>query len=322
MNDIFNDFRVAKVLIVSAIEEKYDDWEDHGPAPGKDGYRIWINKSTGEQRIQIERPGTPSVKEILDDNGGVIREESTEYTIPPSEKLNGILQSLPETITYDIAKNFVKRSTRENHVYLSKQKLKEILNRGNYSIISAGRNGADYSPEAKYDHKDIAFQRRHEMLVNILDTAGIKYTEGIGSYGNVEPAIMILHGDYPIPDDVLKVLMVHRPQDKTGAIKAFISRLGQRFNQDSIIHVDESKKPPEENKGPENSYEYTSGPKKGKICGDDGWTDMTDASDYYTEIPHTLDGVEKTKFQLNVSPCFEGDGIFKNASLKLRRYRK
>jgi len=64
MDNIFNELRVAKGLIVSAIEEKHDDWEDKGPAPGEKEKRIWKNKSTGEVRIQIERPGTPSIKEV------------------------------------------------------------------------------------------------------------------------------------------------------------------------------------------------------------------------------------------------------------------
>lgn len=46
---------------------EHDDWEDMGPAPGKEGYRIWKSKSTGEERIQIEKPGTPSVVEKVDD---------------------------------------------------------------------------------------------------------------------------------------------------------------------------------------------------------------------------------------------------------------
>jgi len=56
MNDIEFIFRVA------AIEE-HDDWIDDGPAHGEKDARSWRSKSTGEVRVQIIKPGTPSTKE-------------------------------------------------------------------------------------------------------------------------------------------------------------------------------------------------------------------------------------------------------------------
>jgi len=63
-NNVLVEIKKAKLLIFAT--EEYDDWEDMGPAPGKEGYRIWKSKSTHEERIQIEKPGTPSVMEKVD----------------------------------------------------------------------------------------------------------------------------------------------------------------------------------------------------------------------------------------------------------------
>ena len=60
-----NQMRQASLLILSALEE-YDDWVDDGPAHGEREKRNWRSKSTGEVRIQIIKPTTPSVKESVD----------------------------------------------------------------------------------------------------------------------------------------------------------------------------------------------------------------------------------------------------------------
>jgi len=65
MNNIDYHIRFASTLIVSAIE-KHDDWEDLGPHPYRRGKRYWHSKSTGEIRVQIIRPRTPSKKQTHD----------------------------------------------------------------------------------------------------------------------------------------------------------------------------------------------------------------------------------------------------------------
>lgn len=65
MNNIDYHIRFASTLIISAIE-KHDDWEDLGPHPYRRGKRYWHSKSTGEVRVQIIRPRTPSKKQTHD----------------------------------------------------------------------------------------------------------------------------------------------------------------------------------------------------------------------------------------------------------------
>lgn len=65
MTDIVTELRIASALIL-AIKKKSDEWEDKGPAPGEKEKRIWVNKVTGEERIQIIKPRTPSVKDMID----------------------------------------------------------------------------------------------------------------------------------------------------------------------------------------------------------------------------------------------------------------
>ena len=58
IENILGEMRIAKALILAA---GHDDWEDNGPAHGEKDARTWKSKSTGEVRIQIEKPGTPSM---------------------------------------------------------------------------------------------------------------------------------------------------------------------------------------------------------------------------------------------------------------------
>jgi len=113
MTDIVTELRIASALIL-AIKKKSDDWEDMGPVPGEKKKRRWVNKVTGEERIQIIHPGTPSVKDLMDK--GMKRDPIDDMTI------SSILGPDYEPNMSGAARLAASKAYKDAHEMLSKAK--------------------------------------------------------------------------------------------------------------------------------------------------------------------------------------------------------
>ena len=184
-----------------------------------------------------------------------------------------------------------KQYAPKNMVHLIKQKLNNVLNKGTYSIISAGRNPS-HEKEGKMPANHKYFAKRHEKLRNDLEKANMKYTEVMGVYDGEEPSFLVLHKhNKPLNDKTVKSMMVHH-KGSIDDIKK-IHQLAEKYNQDSVLHSNRGK----------NTLVFTSGKKRGKKCGGHGHKEIPEATNYYTDIP--LEKDNHTKVQMDISDCFE-----------------
>lgn len=154
-----------------AIEKEYDDWEDLGSAPGKEGYRIWKSKSTGEERIQIEKPGTPSTKTVT--NGLVLplaqaRMQQDEGRQPKPPQAQGPSSSAPWLVLSDDEIMAVLDATP----VIRKEKEAESLNMVVFDF-DRDNNGTVFKPK-KYEvaHNDPRYRQSQsdmEVLAYAFD---------------------------------------------------------------------------------------------------------------------------------------------------------
>jgi hypothetical protein len=187
-----------------------------------------------------------------------------------------------------------KRIQYKSYLKLDKPKLQEILTKGHYSLISAGKNGSD-PKEALMKADDEFFHKRHEELRGELEKAGLSYTEVVGHYGGgKENTFLVFHDDTELTPKTEKSIMVHhRDEDDSKKNRTILNDLGKKFNQDSVLHAGNGR----------NDMSFTTGPKAGVTCGGNGWNESDDALDNYTDIE--LEGTKHTKFQLDIRECFE-----------------
>lgn len=181
----------------------------------------------------------------------------------------------------------------KHRITLDKPKLKEILSKGHFTILSAGRNPNDpkeknMSPDDKY------FHQRHEDLIDMLEALELPYSEVVGHYDGEEPSFLVFHDETKMTDKTQKSAMIHhRDKKDLDSKREALSELGMRLNQDSVLH----------GSGGRNEIVFTTGKKKGKTCGGEGWQEAPKADNYYTDIK--LDNTQHTKFQLDIHECFE-----------------
>lgn len=166
MNNIYYHIMFAKLLITSAIE-KHDDWEDFGPVPGEKEKRYWHSKSTGEMRVQIIRPRTPSKKEKVED----LEKSEKSLTVSDGSKTKHI----------------------QNLSKLSKIYVAVLKNSSDNYTTMLALNGIKSDPENKIDKKtidDLISKRSEENkrlkdLENMLDDKILK----------IKKQLVVSHGE-------------------------------------------------------------------------------------------------------------------------------
>lgn len=148
-----------------------------------------------------------------------------------------------------------------SHITPSQDELQHALDKGKMAIVSAGKNPKDAKEKDMTPEQQEA---RHQELLKYLRKEGYKFTEAKGNYDGEE-----------------KSIHVHNMSEHDAA------KLGEKFNQDSVIHVDKG----------EQKMIYTTGENKGKHHKGKGWKEAQGAKNYYTELK-TRDG-KKFKYALN-----------------------
>lgn len=181
----------------------------------------------------------------------------------------------------------------KGYLHLDKAKLQETLTHGHFSVISAGRNPND-PKESMLSPDDEVFHKRHEELRGELEKAGLPYTEVVGHYGGKETSFLVFHDETQTTAKTQKAMMVHhRDEGEAKTHRKIIEALGKKFNQDSVLYGSAGR----------NEIVFTSGDKAGKTCGGNGWKEVPEAKDFYTDIK--LEGTKHTKFSLDIHECFE-----------------
>lgn len=182
----------------------------------------------------------------------------------------------------------------KHHVVLDKKALVKTLSEGHFSIISAGRNDRD-PLEEKLSPDDEIFHKRHEMLKDELEKAGIPFTEAAGCYGaGREPSFFVFHDDTELSPKTVKSVMLHHSDAKElNERKKILDKLGEVFNQNSVLHGEAGKY----------SLSFTTGERKGKICSGEGWKEIENPRDdqFYTDM--SLVDKDHTKFELDLAEC-------------------
>ena len=158
---------------------------------------------------------------------------------------------------------------------VSRADLGKILDKTKIGIISAGKN-----PKLESDMSKEEQLKRHEALKAELIDLGYVITEVEGMYDGEEPSIMFIGHD---------------------ATRNEIKALGKKYNQDSVIFVDEGN----------NEMIYTTGENAGKRHVGKGFEWKPDADNYYSKV---TTGSETSKFALN----FDFDALIKSLMLVLK----
>jgi Protein of unknown function (DUF3293) len=160
-------------------------------------------------------------------------------------------------------KHLLPKEGMGGHVTAHSRDVKNALQRGPASIISAGRNHAMPEDRGMTDEQVSA---RTKKLEQELKDLGLKYMKVKGKYnGGSEDSFMVFHAD---PEQM--------------------NALGKKFNQDSVIHTEEGK----------NRLHYTTGENEGKHHKGEGHVMVPEAEDNFSELT-TADG-KKMKFNLGL----------------------
>lgn len=186
----------------------------------------------------------------------------------------------------------VKHIEPKHVVRLDKPLLHEVLSKGYFTVLSAGRNPNDPA-ESGMKEDDAYFHERHLALQDELEKLDAPYTEVIGHYGGRESSFIVFHDDTMLPPATAKSILVHYEKDSVEKNRKDMEALGEKFNQDSVLHGDNG----------QNDIAFTTGEKKGKNCGSRGWEEVPDAEDFFTDIE--LDKTQHTKVRLNIEDCFK-----------------
>jgi hypothetical protein len=148
-------------------------------------------------------------------------------------------------------------------ISLTSNEVKELLAKGRLGFISAGKNPAD-PRDMKLSDEDI--EKRYGKLKDELVELGYVFIPVRGKYGEEEDSYMVM-----IPE----------------AEKSDLNKLGKKYNQDSVIYAEKG----------HNELRFTTGENAGKHNDGDGFEQVQDAKDFFTEVK-TKDGV--LKFRLNI----------------------
>lgn len=202
-------------------------------------------------------------------------------------------------------------AARRGEVKLSQKQLAKVLKKGNYTIISAGRNPNDPKEAAlPEDHK--TFKLRHEKLRADIERSGFQYTEVVGHYGGVEASFVVFHteaGTAPAPTKAppkgtMHFMVHHKRPTEYAAMRA----LGKKYNQDSVIHSRKNK----------HELHYVTGSNAGSFNAGAGHEYLPEASDYYTVAEHPDGEPKATKFSLN----FDWDVLKSAADAMLKSLKR
>lgn len=187
------------------------------------------------------------------------------HHVEPSESIDHMKPDKrpPEKVKEESKKDPEKPETkpRGGHVSITHDDLKTALDKGPFSVISAGRNPADPEDKSKTD-EDI--EARYNELEQELQEKGYKYSKVRGNYDGEEDSFVVYHAN-----------------------ESEINKMGTKYKQDSVIH----------SKDGDHKMTFTTGENKGKHYKGSGWQETPDAENYYSEID-TTEG-KKIKFSLN-----------------------
>lgn len=248
--------------------------KDH---PGADRANHSVASPKAIKPTQQEDVGTkskPTIQEKSDNVGGV--------TEGAGEKLEGVAKWKPKKVY-------------ENKIRMSRKEFHDLLDKGHYSVISAGKNDKD-ADEKNWAVDDPRIVKRHHELMDKLDSMGVYFTEALGKYGSEEYSLVVFHDKEDVYDgtgDNRAEFIAHYPKEKAAKVQDELDKIGESMNQNSVLHGNMGK----------NSVHFTTGEHKGKDCGNTGFEKMDNADDYYTSIDDTGGGV--TKVQMNIDDCFK-----------------
>jgi len=226
----------------------------------------------------------------------------TKLTVKPEGKPSG--QST-ETPTPDTSAKpekttpvkHLQESELKHRVHLKKEELHKTLNEGYYSLVSGGKNGND-SKEKGMKPDDPFFRERHLALRDDLEKNGLRYTEVVGHYDdqnpkNTESTFLVFHDGKNLTDKTAGKFLVHHRSPRDFSTTRLLDRLGEKYNQDSVLH----------SRAGRNLMVFTTGKNRGKKCGGKGWKEAPEAENFYTDIP--TEGTDHTKAQLDIQECFD-----------------
>lgn len=190
------------------------------------------------------------------------------------------------------------RDRSPSHLPMSESDTAAMLDRGTFSILSAGKGPADATGAA---WNDPVFRQRHEGLRNALKQHGFRYTEVRGNYGAHEVSFIVHHEHDPSLPPANAVL-VHHPLGAATPPSEFalIRQLGARHQQESVIHS----RPVEGQEGSvgrHNEMHFVTGSDAGLHRGGQGVNPLSeDAENFYTVVRHPYGDIARhTKFSLN-----------------------
>ena len=261
-------------------------------------------KPDGSYEYSYEKPvdGQPAKEDKPEDKKRPSNEPSEAGT-PPLKQDGTSKEQKPSSVTGP--HNEVKEKKEEDkkpaaykkHLQLDKPELEKVLSKGHFSIISAGRNPKD-EKEAEMKPDDEFFHKRHEELRGELEKAGLSYTEVVGHYEGRESSFLVFHdGTEVTPKTSKSVIVHHKDAAEAKEHRKILEELGSKYNQNSVLHGSAGR----------NDIIFTSGEKKGKKCGGNGWKEVPSAKDYYTDIK--LADKKHTKFALDINECFKPGGL-------------
>jgi hypothetical protein len=164
---------------------------------------------------------------------------------------------------------------RPGMIFFNKKLLEKLLDRGHYSLLSAGRNASD-KKEKRLPWDAKKFMRRNRALEEDLKKAGFMFTPGFGKYEGSELSFLVFHNSglwkqSKQSEEAQKAFMVHHQNVSEHQL---VRDLAKKYNQQSVIH----------SKGQENEMHYVTGDDAGKFHGGKGYSLSKGAKDYYTRV--------------------------------------
>jgi len=190
---------------------------------------------------------------------------------------------------------------------IPKEDFLKVLDLGHFSIISAGRNPVREGGEAQDSE---FFAEREKALKEDLEELGVPYLELLGKYGGTERSFIVLHDESLDPSDkrnkdleknTSPSFMVGHGTTKKSQQEIIkkLDRLARKYNQDSVIHVPTADRAfvrwtAKQRSGKSDCYAKK---EKGRV-----WRDETDATDYFSWVPHPKK--QYTKFSFNLAHCW------------------
>jgi hypothetical protein len=224
-----------------------------------------LNKS---RTVRVLTPAELKAEQELEKGG--------PYFGPKGGKYRDPAHKIPWKDSADVFKRALSEKIKRHgpgqgrEVKLSKRELKTVLEEGTFGLISAGKN-----PSLEPNMTAAEQEARHEKLRADLKKAGLAFTEVEGHYGEAEKTFLV---------------MAHNIR------KDELRQLGEKYNQESVIHVEDGK----------NEFHFTAGENKGKHHKGSGVTyKPSKGATSYTEVRHPEGG--STRFELN----FEWEAVFK-----------